>query len=174
MSSKKGGLDIEDFVGALVLILVMVALGLLFYGCSISNATQSYKQMKFSKTQIEVAEDLNRFLQIEITWNSEEMKMSEALEMRMKEYFLLGSIPLEEQNKFKEDIKSMTSPYISSGRRFMILTPEEACCFYDSYNNYAWKQIGYEDTAESVAILPVPIGQDKYEFIPVVLQSLTY
>ncbi|MEK6949655.1 MAG: hypothetical protein AABX34_05505 [Nanoarchaeota archaeon] len=173
MSNKKGGLDIEDFVGALVLIFVMVALGLLFYGCSISNAKQNYEQMKFSKTQIEVAEELNRLLQIEITWNGEEKKMSEALEKRIKDYFLLGVQPEAEQKKFKEDIKAMTSPYIAYGRRFMILTPEGACCVYDSYNKEPFRQIGYEDTPESVALLPVPLGQDKYEFIPFVLQSLT-
>ena len=174
MSNKKGGLDIEGFVGALVLIFVLVAAGLIFYGCSINNAKQNYEQMKFSKTQIEVAEELNRFLQVEITWNGEDIKMSEALAKRMKEYILLGVIPFAEQKKFQDDIKSMTGPHMPYGRRFMILTPEKACCFYDSYNNYAWRQIGYDDTAESVAILPVPLGQDKYEIIPVVLQSLTY
>ncbi len=172
MFNKKGGLDIDDFVGAIVLILVLVGVGLLFYGCSISNAKQNYNQMKFSKNQIEVAEELNRLLQVQVDFGGEEMKMVEALEKRIKEYFLLDSIPLGEQKKFQEDIKTMTGPYIPYGRRFMILTPEEACCFYDSYNNYVWRQIGYDDTAESVAILPVPLGQDKYEFIPVVLQSL--
>ena len=173
MSNKKGGLDIEGFVGALVLIFVLVAAGLIFYGCSINNAKQNYEQMKFSKTQIEVAEELNRFLQVQVNWNGEEMKMSEALEKRTKEYFLLGVIPLAEQEKFKGDIRTMTSPYISYGRRFMILTQEGYCCHYDSYDNYASRQIGYDDIAESVVILPVPLGQDNYEFIPVVLQSLT-
>ena len=173
MPNKKGGLDIEGFVGALVLIFVLVAVGLMFYGCSISNAKQNYEQMKFSKNQIEVAEELNRLLQVQVNWNSEEMKMSEALEKRMQQYFLLGSIPEAEQKKFKDDIKSLTGPYIPHGRRFMILTQEGFCCHYDSYDNYAWRQIGYDDTAESVAVLPVPLEPDKYEFIPVVLQALT-
>ena len=173
MFNKKGGLDIESFTGSIVLIFVLVAVGLIFYGCSISNAKQNYEQMKFSKTQIEVAEELNRFLQVQVNWNGEEMKMSEALEKRTKEYLLLGTIPLEEQKKFRADIKTMTGPYIPYGRRFMILTQEGYCCHYDSYDNYAWRQIGYDDTAESVAVLPVPLEPDKYEFIPVVLQALT-
>lgn len=172
MPNKKGGLDIEQFTGAISFIFVLVAAGLIFFGCSVSNAKQNYEQMKFSKNQIEVAEELNRLLQIKITWNSEEMKMSEALEKRTKEYFLLASQPIVEQEKFKNDIKTMTSPYIPYGMRFMILTPEGAL-IYDSYNKYISRQIGYEDTAESVAILPVPLGQDNYEFIPIVLQSLT-
>ncbi len=178
MSNKKGDSS-EELIGSVVFIISVTLMLLLFGGCAKNNMARDYTQMKFSKTQIEVAEDLNRLLQVQVAWDSEEMKMSEALEKRIKAYFLLPSQPPAEQEKFKNDIKTMTSSHIPYSRRFMILTPEGGL-IYDSSNtylynyNYLWRQMGYDDTAESVAILPVPLGQDKYEFIPVVLQSLTY
>ena len=70
----------------------------------------------------------------------------------------------------KEKIKMLEVLGVDVIKADASLPPEHP----DSYNNYARRQIGYDDTAESVAILPVPLGQDKYEIIPVVLQSLTY
>ena len=162
----------DEFGGAIFFTLALAILLLMFYGCATSNAKSNYEHMKFSKLHIYVAGDLSKLLQEHVSVGNDEMKMSEALEKRMQKYLSLSSIPLSEQKKFKDDIKALTSPYIGFERRCMVLTQEGDCCYYDSYNNYLLRQIGYDDTAESVATIIVPLGNDNYEYVPVALQAI--
>ena len=157
-----------EFVGFLFLIFVVAVLILIFVGCSISNDKRDYQKLQFSKKQLEVDNELNTFLQAQVN----EIKMSQALTQRLKEYFSLGVQSVDEQKKFQEDIKKLTTNYFPSGIRFMILTPEEFCCLYDSYNHYESRQIGYEDIAESLATLYIPLGTDEYEPVPVAFQAI--
>lgn len=165
---NKKAIAIEELAGILFFILVSAVLVLIFYGCSISNAKQGYEQLQFSKKQLQVDNELNIFLQMQV---NPETKMSEALTQEVKEYFSLGIATEDDQKKFKKDIAELTITYVPRDTRFIILTPEGFCCLYDSYRNYVFRQIGYEDTAESVVKLHIPFGPDEYEAVPVAFQK---
>ena len=65
MLNKKGGVAVEEIRGILTFMFVAVVLILLFYGCSVNKIKNEYRELKFSKGEIEAAKALNFFLEID-------------------------------------------------------------------------------------------------------------
>lgn len=157
---NKKGTAIEEVRGFLTFIIGTVILLLVFYGCSVSKAKQEYEQFKFSKGDLQIVKDLDYFLNIPVEDKKMSDKIIDILQERSK-----GAFTLEE---LKGDIDPIVNGHIPNYRRLMILTPDGACCYYDSYSRYV-RFIGYDNTPEAIAALPVAI-EDKYEFFPIVMQ----
>lgn len=66
MFSKKAAIPAEELRGMLVYMIVAVIAILLFYGCNISNAKKSNEQEKSMEQGIDVAKELNNFLEVPI------------------------------------------------------------------------------------------------------------
>lgn len=92
MFNKKGGIAIEEIRGVLTFLFVAVIVTLIFYGCSVSKITREYKELKFSKEEIEATKALNFFLEMPV---DEERKVSDVF---VESYFKEDYSELEELN----------------------------------------------------------------------------
>ena len=63
MFDKKGLIAIDELRGILTFMIIAVILVLLFFGCQVTKSKTTYEQLKFSKDEVLVIKQLNRFLE---------------------------------------------------------------------------------------------------------------
>ena len=165
MSNKKGEVAAEELRGILTFMVVTVIIMLFFFGCSISKAKTEYEQLKFSKEEIKVIKELNRFLFSETPADPDKKIYG----------LILGYLEdLDKNHDWNNDFVGFTNKMISvtqgrlpANRGLAILLPDGKI-LYDSDNYYS-RKTSYVRIYESVAILPVPRGPSGFVFVKVVL-----
>ena len=161
MSNKKGGVAVEELRGILTFMIIAVILMLLFFGCSITKTKKEYEHLKFSKDDIQVTKELNRFLEIPV---DPEKKIYDTIIRYLKDAYV-DSDP-EIFNKRMDDIGKVNLP---AYRRMLVILPSGGI-LYDSLGRYAPRDIYYAGISEGIALFPVSIGPNRFDFVEIVLQ----
>ena len=152
MLNKKGGIAAEEIRGILTFMFVAVIALLLFYSCSVNKAAKEYKELKFSKGEIEAAKALNFFLEIPV---DEERKV---MDLVVESY----------SNEDYTEFDSITKQYFSniySDWRLIIFSKHKT--FYESRDESGIRYVNSIWIAEEY--LPVFKGSEDFEFIRVIL-----
>lgn len=181
MSGKKAGVPVGDIFGAIILFVLFFLMLMLFSACNAIRDQQKSESLEFSKDEVLASRNLNIFLErpdstqtvfLDITENQ---KVSDTLLDHLLEFVLDDAglqdtgIDLAEQNKFKSQVSDLSKDFIYMPSRFMVILPSGGM-IYDSFNNYAWRDISYEGSREGTAMLPVPIEENKFIFMEIVMQ----
>lgn len=161
MSSKKGEISAEDLWGFLRFVGVSIILILLFFGCNITKATKEYEQLKFSKSEVQAAKELNRFLETPV---DQDKKVYDTILGYLKDIYADG-----DSVKFSERMDELGEGNLPKYRRLMVILPGGGI-LYDSLGRYTPRDIGYAYISEGVALLPVSKGSNNFDFIEIVLQ----
>ena len=182
MSAKRAAVPVGDIFGAVVLFVLFWIMLMLFSACNAIREQQKFESLEFSKDEVMISRSLNIFLAKPDSTGTafldikDNQKVSDTLLDHLLEYFLDESglldtgINLEEQDKFKKQISGLAKDFIHRPSRFMVILPGGGM-IYDSVNNYAWRDIGYEGTREGTVMLPVPIEENKFLFTEVAVQK---
>jgi len=168
MLNRKGGVAIGRYVGMIVFVFVIVILGLSFLGCSVSRAKQDYEVFQISKAEVEIIRDLNLFLEIPV--GDGKIMLDLILELS-KEFIYNEDSSKNDLDRFRTEMSEIFQEYFSSSRRLMIINSVGGM-WYDSFGNYAWRDISYDELIEGTVKLPIATESGGYAFIEVVLQPL--
>ncbi len=184
MFNKKGE-AIEELRGALTFVIAMFILLLIFSSCQITKEKKKYEQFKLSKEEAQITKDLNFFLKIPVdrvdnsdlfmitvtdASHERNIKMSELIVenlMEARDASRTGSYVLDGAKKgsFKSKMDNIAKQYLQSNRRLVITLPGPKI-LYDSQQAHP---ISAYNTPHSIAILPVPKGQNEFDFIEIAL-----
>lgn len=169
MFNKKGLLAVDELRGILTFMIISVILVLLFFGCQVTKSKTKYEQLKFSKDEVLVIKQLNRFLETPVNM---ENKTYDLLAGYMKDAYK-GTIDPEIVVYQRMD-RTLASSNLPRYRRLMILLPEGGMV-YDSLRRYTPHETDYAGVTipEGTAILPVlplPLRLGQFEYIDIVLQ----
>jgi len=152
MLNKKGGVAVEELRGILTFMFISLVVLLLFYGCSANKAKREYKELKFSKGEIEAAKALNFFLEMPV---DEERKVMD---------LVVESYSNEDYTEFDSITKEHFSN-IYNDWRLIIFSKYKT--FYESRDESAIRYVNSLWIAEEY--LPVFKGAEDFEFIRVIL-----
>lgn len=181
MLGKKAGVPVGDIFGAIMLFVLFFVMLMLFSACNAIRDQQKFEALEFSKDEVLASKNLNIFLEKPDNTSTvflgitENQKVSDTLLDHLLEYFLDDAglqdtgVDLNEQNKFKDQVFVLSKDFISPPTRFMIILPGGGM-IYDSLNNYAWRDISYEGSREGVVMLPIPLEENKFIFMEIVMQ----
>lgn len=169
MFDKNGLIAIDELRGILTFMIIVIILLLLFFGCQVTKSKTTYEQLKFSKDEVLVIKQLNRFLETPVNM---ENKTYDLLVGYMKDAYK-GRIDPEIVVYRRMD-QTLASSNLPRYRRFMILLPEGGM-LYDSLGRYTPHETDYAGMTipEGTALLPVlPVSYrlGQFELIDIILQ----
>ena len=161
MLNKKGDISAEDLWGFLRFVAVSIILMLLFFGCNVTKATKEYEQLKYSKSEVQVTKELNRFLETPVGPGK---KIYDTILEYLEDIYADG-----DSVKFSERMDELGKENLPEYRRLMVILPEGGI-LYDSLGRYTPRDSSYAHISEGVSLLPVSKGDNDFDFIEIALQ----